>query len=109
MTNLLRYKYDLSIQDFVVKEHLSKLLNQIYKLLPMREESIEWKKPLSTIIEEFVGMERLLIDQQDILFPLLCKLEGMYKLDEPDDFALYRRTIFECIGLIDTLIKQCKD
>lgn len=99
-------KYNAEIQDTVIVDNLHRLINQVYKLLPNREEGIDWEKPLTTIMEELAGMDRLLIDQQDILFPLLCKLEGLFTLAEEDDFQLYRRTIFECLSLMNSIVKN---
>lgn len=65
--------------------------------------------PLKTIMEELTGMDRLLIDQHEILFPLLCKLEGLFTLTEENDFFEYRRTIFEALGLVSSLIEKCQD
>ena len=64
-------KYDAEINDNSIRINLQRITNQIYKLLPNREEGIDWEKPLSTLIEELAGMDSLLIDQHDILFPLL--------------------------------------
>ena len=101
----MKIKYDSEIDTASIKTNLKRLTNQIYKLLP----SIEWQAPLKTIVEEFAGMDRLLIDQHDILFPLLCKLEGLLTLEEEIDFFEYRRTIFECLSLVSTLIEKCQD
>ena len=76
--------------------------------MPSREEGSDWEKPLSTIIEELAGMDRVLVGQHIILFPLLCKLEGLFVLIRPDDFFLFRRTIFECLSLINELSEQCQ-
>lgn len=103
-------KYQVEISNDVICRNLSKLTNRIYKLLPNREESIDWEKPLETILEEFAGMRALLIDQEEIFFSLLCKLEGLFTLTKEDDFFLFRRTIFECLSLIDRLKKEiCQD
>ena len=48
-------------------------------------------------------MSNLLIGQHEILFPLLCKLEGLSILTEEEDFQSYRRTIFECLSLLNLL------
>ena len=45
-------KYDIDIQDTAVYANLSRLTNQIYKLLPCREEGSDWEKPLATLMEE---------------------------------------------------------
>lgn len=99
-------KYEAEIQNSVIVDNLHRLINQVYKLLPNREEDVDWKKPLTTILEELAGMDRLLIDQQDTLFPLMCKLEGLFTLTGENDFQLYRRTIFECLSLMNGIIKN---
>lgn len=102
-------KYQIDIEDKSINENFKRLTNQIYKLLPNREENIDWQTPLSTIIEEFVGMQRLV--DNTILFSLVCKLEGLYNLIEEKDFYLYRRTIFECLNLVQSLKESllCQD
>lgn len=101
-------KYEAEIQDSSIYFNLKRITNQVYKLLPSREEGVDWERPLETLIEELAGMDKILIDQHDILFPLLCKLEGLFILKKEDDFPLYRRTIFECLGLISELMKVCQ-
>lgn len=105
-------KNNIEIQNSAVFASIKKLTNQIYKLLPNREENVDWQTPLTTIIEELGGMNRLMLDHQETLFALLCKLEGLFTLTEEDDFFLYRRTIFECLNLLSTLkgeIEGCQD
>ena len=95
------------IREDAICKNLKKLTNQAYKLLPEREEGMNWQLPLDTIIEEFAGMSLLLTDHHDILFPLLCKLQGLKTLDREDDFLLFRRTIFDCLNLINLLLNKC--
>lgn len=100
----MKIKYNAEIENLQIKNNLERITNQIYKLLPNREEGIDWKKPLSTLIEELAGMDRLLISYHSLLFPLLCKLEGLFTLEKEEDFFLYRRTIFECLNLINHIL-----
>jgi hypothetical protein len=90
-----------------ILSNLNRITNQIYKLLPSREEGIDWEKPLQTLIIELTGMNNLLADQVN-LFSLLCKLEALKTLNKEEDFFLYRKTIFECLGLLDEVKKQCQ-
>lgn len=58
----------MKVNDFsltAIQKNLMRLINQIYKLLPQREEEKDWKTPLSTIIEELLGMIDLL-DQEKL-------------------------------------------
>ena len=100
-------KYDAEIDNAAVVHNLKRITNQIYKLLPNREEGIDWETPLTTIMEELAGMDRLLLDEHEILFCLLSKLEGLFMLINEDDFFLFRRTIFECLSLMNSLKQKC--
>lgn len=100
--------YGKDINNDAIAANLKRITNQVYKLLPSREEGSDWEKPLSTIIEELAGMDRVLIGQHIILFPLLCKLEGLFVLIRQEDFLLFRRTIFECLSLINELSEKCQ-
>ena len=105
-------KYNIEIDTTAIQANIKRLTNQIYKLLPNREEEADWQTPLTTIIEEISGMNRLLEGRQETLFVLLCKLEGLFILTEEKDFFSYRRTIFECLNLMSTLkgeIGICQD
>ncbi len=93
----------ISIETEAVHFNLKRIINQVYKLLPMREEGREWQKPLETLIEELSGMKRLVIGQDDLFFLILCKMEGLFSLNKQEDMATYRRVIFECLGLLNSL------
>ena len=96
----MKTKYNIEIDKKNVLINLKRLINQTYKLLPNREEGIEWKIPLSTIIEEYAGMTILFNDElgPDAL-SLLSKLEGLRTLEE--DFFNFRRTVFECLNIMN--------
>lgn len=95
-------KYDTDINNEAIIKNIERLTNQIFKLLPNREEGGDWETPLQNLIIEITGMDRLLLDHTD-LFPLLCKLEALLTLTEEDDFLTFRKTIFECLGLMNAL------
>lgn len=99
-------KYQVDISKEAIMTSLNRLTNQIFKVLPMREEGGEWKSTLQNLIVEISGMNNLLIDQVDCFFSLLCKMEGMLTLDKEEDYLVFRSNIFECLGLIGK-IKKC--
>lgn len=98
-------KYDVDIQDEAIIKNLDRIINQIFKLLPNREEGNDWQTPLQNLIIELAGMDRLLLDHVD-LFSLLCKLEALQTLTSEEDFILFRKGIFEALGLLND-IKKC--
>lgn len=102
---------NIEIDNEAIFSNLKRLTNQIYKLLPNREENIDWENPLKTIIEEFCGMARLLPNQQIVIFSLICKLEGLFTLNEDSESAFfeYRRTIFECLNLVQEIKKSIEE
>ena len=92
----------ISVYNIDIDKNLVRLQSQIFKLLPMREENQEWGKPLETIILELLGMQGL-FSNLEYLIALVCKLQGLIEMNDEADFMLYRRTIFECCGLIDKI------
>ena len=103
-------KYNINIDNNIISSRLQNLINQIYKLLPVREENSDWQKPLQTILEELAGMQRLInYNNFQSFFPLLSKLEGLFTLTKEDDFLCYRRTIFECLSLISSIRKEIEE
>lgn len=92
-------KYGMKVSSLDMELYLITLKNKVYKLLPLREENSEWNKYLNTIIVEVSGLSELFTEIPRLI-TLLSKLEGLYKTE---DFMLYRRTIFECLSLIEEL------
>lgn len=93
----------VAISNDIIHLNIKRIINQVYKLLPMRQEGRDWKKPLQTSIEELSGMKRLFPKEDDLFFLILCKMEGLFSLNRDDDMPLYRRVIFECLGLLNIL------
>jgi hypothetical protein len=98
--------YNTYISNQEVSENLTRLCNGIFKLLPMKEEGVDWIKPLETITIEILGLKELLPELN--LFTLACKLEGLRHMEDIE-FPLYRRTIFECCSLVNEAREQCQD
>ena len=98
-------KYSLDVDKEVICRNIDRLTNQVFKLLPSREENGDWKTPLENIILELVGMDSLL-GHNAIFFSLMCKLEALLTLTEEDDFLMFRKTIFECLSIMNRL-KEC--
>ena len=100
-------KYNVDIDQNAIVKNIDRITNQIFKLLPSREEGGDWETPLRNLMLEIGGMNRLL-DDQTILFSLLCKMESLLTLTEEEDFLEFRKLIFECLGLMNS-IKSCLD
>ena len=101
-------KYDLEVYKEAIVKNIERITNQIFKLLPSREEGQDWVSPLENLVIEIGGMSSLL-EEHDILFSLLCKLEGRKTLTKEEDFPLFRKNIFECLGLINSLKEAFKN
>lgn len=98
--------YGVEFDNTIIDSNLHRIGGQIFKLLPYREEGKDWRKPLDTLIIELLGMASLFSDRRDLL-TLVAKLEGLK--ESTPDFPLYRRTIFECCGLINKLQESIND
>lgn len=82
-----------------MQKNVKRLINQLWKLIPMREHEEDWNKQLDTVILEIAGMNEIFIDPQ--FLQLLAKLEGLKAQDT--NFEFYRKTVFESISLLQEL------
>lgn len=80
-----------------IQKTIMRLTNQLWKLIPMKENEEDWQKQLDTTILEITGMNEILIFTPSLL-SLLSKLEGLKEVNI--SFALYRKTVFESISLL---------
>lgn len=92
-------KYGFSFGEKIVEADKKRLVNQLWKLIPMRENNEDWQKQLSSVLIEITGLNEIFIEKLSYLI-LLSKLEG---LNENVEFTDYRRTVFETINLLDEL------
>lgn len=90
-------KYNFDIPEKVLLSNVNRLTNQLWKLIPMRENEENWQTQLETVILEIAGLNNLFNIQNDYLI-LLSKLEGLKNLEV--EFNIYRKTVFECISLL---------
>lgn len=93
---MLTKKYNLDISKQSIEKNVSRLTNQVWKLIPMRENEEDWLKQLDTVLVEIVGLNELFFSPN--FLQILAKLEGLRS--EEVNFSLYRKTVFECIGLL---------
>ena len=97
---ILLDKYDIKFPEETISKNVTRLTNQMWKLIPMRENEENWEKQLETVIVEVVGLNEIFVMCPTFL-QLLSKLEGL-RVKETN-FELYRKTVFECINLIQEL------
>ncbi len=102
------FKYDIRFDSNAIIKNIDRITNQIFKLLPNREEGNDWRSSLQNIILEIVGMKILWIDQPR-LFSLLCRLEALSTLTEDEDFFAFRKLIFECLSLLNEVKNELKE
>ena len=80
-----------------LQSNTMRLTNQLWKLIPMRENEEDWQGHLDGVILELTGLNEVLTINATLL-QLLSKLEGLRSVEIP--FALYRKTVFESISLL---------
>lgn len=97
----LTSKYGFDFPDNLVSS-IGSITNQIWKLIPMYENGEDWEKQLDTVILSIAGLNEIFVERPQFL-QLLMKLEGIKAI--VPDFPLYRKTVFEAIGLFQELIK----
>lgn len=93
-----KYGFDVPVEVLLADK--KRLINQLWKILPMRENEENWKKQLQTVIDEIVGLNEIFSKELNFLI-LLCKLESLYEIKEFQDF---RKIVFESINLLGEII-----
>ena len=86
------------IPDAVLTSDINRLTNQLWKLIPMRENEEDWLNHLNYLIVELAGLNELCSNTDEKFLILLSKLKGL--LIEDTAFQVYRKTVFECISLL---------
>ena len=96
-------KYGFELQEKDLLKNFDRLTNQLWKLIPMRENDENWLGQLDTVIIEVAGLhEMIYIDERFVI--LLAKLEGLRRTEI--GFMQYRKTVFEAISLLREIVKK---
>lgn len=90
-------KYGFNVNKNIINTNTNRLTNQIWKLIPMRENNEDWLSQLNTVIIELSGLNEIFSFNGQFLI-LLSKLEGLK--DDTIEFLIYRKTVFEAITLL---------
>ena len=97
-------KYNLLFSKKEMEQEVIRLTNQLWKLIPMWENGEDWNKQLNTVIIDIAGKDEIFLHDSHFL-QLLSKLEGLRVIDEEKiEFNIYRKTVFECINLINAIL-----
>ena len=67
-------KYGKKIENRDLNLYIDSLKNKTYKLLPLREEKLQWEKHLETILIEISGFNSITLNQQVKIISVLSKL-----------------------------------
>lgn len=97
-------KYNINFPLETKEQDLKRLINQLWKLIPMRENEEDWISHLNTMIEEISGLVEVYKNKVEGLI-LLSKLEGLTS-EVCNDFMIYRKTVFRCIDLLAQVIRD---
>ena len=97
-------KYNISFPWETREQDLKRLINQLWKLIPMRENDENWIGHLNIVLEEVSGLVEIYKSNPNGLI-LLSKLEGLTS-EVCNDFMIYRKTVFRCIDLLAQVLKD---
>lgn len=98
MESLVTTKLGINISKESFRSDVNRLTNQLWKLIPMKENGENWLEQLNTVLIEIRGLSEIFASNDQFLI-LLSKLEGL-KVSEDLEFITYRKTVFESISLL---------
>lgn len=96
----MKTKYGFEFSNVVILQEKKRLINQLWKILPMRENGEDWENQLSNVIEEISGLNLLYSNKLNFMI-LLAKLENLFYIQS---FSNFRKNIFESITLLDEVL-----
>ena len=94
-------KYDIDINDVMLKNKFNALVNQFYKILPIKESGepslLQYMKSLQ---REMLGCKSLILAlENDAQYPTLLSIL-QYMIDHDCDVATVKSDVFKAIGII---------
>lgn len=93
--------YTVEFNNDIVIRDLRRLINQIWKLLPMREKNEDWQRQKENVLIELRGLGKMFGDELNFLI-IISILEG---LANETDFMVFRSEIFNLISMMTELTK----
>lgn len=90
-------------QAMSTKANFGRIVGQIFRLLPLREENKDYVKPLDTLLVEVSGYTWIIPSER--LTALVSKLRGLKSDECKNDFMLFRRMIFEACGIASDIAR----
>ena len=99
---MINTKYGFAVDEAIVATDHKRLINQLWKIIPMRENEEDWKTQLQSVIVELVGLNEIFKEELNYSI-LLSKLEGLFTLE---DFRVYRKIVFEALTLLGELSNE---
>ncbi len=103
--------YNVDVSREVINKRVNELINQFYKILPLREnESDTLSQYTSSLLREMLGMKRLLVEWHDD--SQYASLLGIlqYISDNPTcDVSVVKSDVFKAINIIKRLQKKYTD
>ena len=70
-------KYDVKFPEETISKNITRLTNQMWKLIPMRENNENWLGQLDSLIVELAGLNELSDNTDEKFLILLSKLRGL--------------------------------
>ena len=60
-------KYGFDIPKEAIEQNVRRLTNQLWKLIPMKENHEDWRKQLDTVLIEIAGLNEIFIEAPQFL------------------------------------------
>lgn len=100
--------YDIQIPDGVLGNYMRRLVNQVFKILPIREdEEPSYCSYISSLLIELIGCAELIeaVHEDSMFMELIAILQ--YLSSHPEcELDIVRREVFKAISLCNKLKKR---
>lgn len=103
-------KYDYEVSNYSVNKYLQFLINQFFKILPMKENNEQsLNKYIHSLQRELVGCQEIFPDfsNNESFISLISILE--YIMNHNPDTSIVKSDVFKAISICKRISKNYKD
>ena len=95
-------KYGIDYPESSVSFQAQKLINQIWKLIPMRENEEDWESQVDIVLQYITGWHELFIDDKNFLL----LMTNLASLKEAEHFRIYRKLVFDSLNILNKYVRN---
>lgn len=90
-----------NVSDIIYEKYKTRLINSIYKILPMKEEEVKTLNVyIESLVYELIGLEKVIIQNSKDGGEIMMIISTLENLINEEDIKVVKREVFRMIEMI---------